>query len=457
MDNSASVASKSLLLAFDLVIWNNIARWLNVIDVVRISETCRGLYQIAHKIDTRSLSDRGLVSAKATSQRHRQAWSNLRFPVRLRAHTEVAWTCIMLQHKPSILASAGWDCLILLWDLLKEECVVALEGHTSFVLTLSTVPNHPCLLLSGGQDRRVMLWNVETHKLECVLEHHTRTVTGIVALSDGNVAVSSSCDQTLCVWDLYKRCLRTVLRGHMAPVECVAVHPTQRRSVLSASDDGMLRLWNVDTAECFLQVEIGTATSSLCTVLTSINTSSRNLSAFRLGASLEQRLFEQQVTQQPRPTHYQRNDANPMDVHVAAPETSDMSESEASSARSMSPTAEQLHTCNHRPVACCVDGRGYARVVDLLTGQLVDRRLVHDQTLVECCVCLRDGQRLVTAGREAVLKLWRVDHKGSLVECARTPMNAVARCFVDLGDGRAAITTYTKFITLSTECPWLLN
>ena len=83
--------------------------------------------------------------------------------------------------------------------------------------------------------------------------------------------------------------------------------------------------------------------------------------------------------------------------------------------------------------------------------------MIHHQSVVEHALTLHGGERIVTSGREAVVKVWRVTHDGTLVEIARTLRKDVVRCMADLGDGRAALTTYTNKVLVSTEFPWLLD
>ena len=121
------------------------------------------------------------------------------------------------------------------------------------------------------------------------------------------------------------------------------------------------------------------------------------------------------------------------------------------------PTAPKHSGGERRAVLCCVDGSGRASVIDLAAWRVSSRKMIHHQSVVEHALTLHGGERIVTSGREAVVKVWRVTHDGTLVEIARTLRKDVVRCMADLGDGRAALTTYTNKVLVSTEFPWLLD
>ena len=71
-------------------------------------------------------------------------------------------------------------------------------------------------------------------------------VTAAVLTPDGNTVVSASSDKTLRVWNLASgECVRT-LEGHDYAVGAVVLMP-DGNTVVSASGDNTLRVWNVAT------------------------------------------------------------------------------------------------------------------------------------------------------------------------------------------------------------------
>jgi WD40 repeat protein len=77
-------------------------------------------------------------------------------------------------------------------------------------------------------------------------EGHERTVNSLAALADQRRALSASDDGTLRLWDLETGVELRRFEGHRRRVNTVAVLADHRRA-LSGSDDGTLRLWDVES------------------------------------------------------------------------------------------------------------------------------------------------------------------------------------------------------------------
>ncbi|MCL4863343.1 MAG: hypothetical protein KJZ93_28315 [Caldilineaceae bacterium] len=186
-----------------------------------------------------------------------------------------------------ILASAGADGTIRLWDVATARPRHLLRGHTNVVITCAFSPDGRWLA-SSGVDRTVHLWDVESGELAHVMRHHTNTVQHLCFLPDGRV-VSASYDQTIRTWDAERGELLATwsspdtaylslaahpegavlaagsfrhiihlfdvetgrilceLVGHTRTVEAVTFDPTGRL-LISASHDETIRLWDVEAA-----------------------------------------------------------------------------------------------------------------------------------------------------------------------------------------------------------------
>ncbi|NLU72789.1 TIR domain-containing protein [Streptomyces sp. HNM0575] len=76
----------------------------------------------------------------------------------LRGHRGRLWTAAAHPHRP-LLATAGDDRAIRLWDADTGETTARLTGHTGRIHTLAFSPDGS-LLASGGEDGTVRLWNL---------------------------------------------------------------------------------------------------------------------------------------------------------------------------------------------------------------------------------------------------------------------------------------------------------
>ncbi|MFD9210146.1 TIR domain-containing protein [Streptomyces sioyaensis] len=85
-------------------------------------------------------------------------WRDGELQHRLRGHVGRLWTAAAHPSRP-LLATAGDDRVVRLWNPLDGRETARLTGHTSRILTVAFSPDGS-LLASGGEDGTVRLWNV---------------------------------------------------------------------------------------------------------------------------------------------------------------------------------------------------------------------------------------------------------------------------------------------------------
>lgn len=156
------------------------------------------------------------------------------------------------------LASASEDATIKIWDWELGESETTLKGHTKAVLDVDFGgPRGSTLLASCSSDLTIKLWDPsDEYKNIRTLPGHDHSISSIRfvpsgaagAPLSGNTLVSASRDQTLRIWDVTTGyCLKT-LKGHTDWVR--AVTPSiDGRFLLSAGMDKVPRLWDASTGE----------------------------------------------------------------------------------------------------------------------------------------------------------------------------------------------------------------
>lgn len=153
---------------------------------------------------------------------------------------------------PPVLASAGFDHAIILWDPLGGRALEVRRWHGGAVNALLALPGGG--LASAGEDGRIAFWPA-TGAQDApagVLEGHTAPVAGL-ALAGPDLLASAGWDATVRLWRAGAAV--AVLEGHAGPVNAVtalsrplAAPPAGPASdaparVASAGHDGTLRLW----------------------------------------------------------------------------------------------------------------------------------------------------------------------------------------------------------------------
>jgi WD40 repeat protein/serine/threonine protein kinase len=200
---------------------------------------------------------------------------------------------LSVAYRPSdgrLLASAGHDAIIRLWDPATGRLVRALLGHAAEVLALAWSPDGKYLasagmdhtvrfwdgasgqvlrvvqlgprnavvslawspdgrtLAAGCEDKMVRLWDVESGRL---VDHHREHQWQVLAVAwspDGKTLASASHDATVRLWEVGSGRPPRILRGHTVSVWALAWSP-DGSLLASNSYDGTVRLWNTATGQ----------------------------------------------------------------------------------------------------------------------------------------------------------------------------------------------------------------
>jgi RNA polymerase sigma factor (sigma-70 family) len=134
----------------------------------------------------------------------------------------------------------------------KEEVPLwsqkSLTGHTGAVqcLAFGSPGRSRTILASAGADGTIRLWDVGDGKTKAILRGHTGPVRALASSRDGGVLASAGEDGTILLWDLgsgtRKRCLEAEKRAGT----CLALSADGKR-LASGAATGAIQLWDVAT------------------------------------------------------------------------------------------------------------------------------------------------------------------------------------------------------------------
>lgn len=147
-----------------------------------------------------------------------------------------------------LIASAGTDGTIRIWNPAGGQELFALRGHGENVNAIAFSPDSD-RIASGGNDRTVRLWDARTGSPLGVLRGHTGNVNAVEFSPDGRSLASGSGDGTIRLWDARTGAVQCTLSGHTARVRCLAFSPDGAR-IVSGGEDSLVRVWSAhDGAE----------------------------------------------------------------------------------------------------------------------------------------------------------------------------------------------------------------
>lgn len=168
-------------------------------------------------------------------------WKLMRYSLKtFKGHTNGV-TCLQIWDDTT-LATGSYDNTIKIWDLESGQEVRTLEGHTRGIRSLQMDEQK---LVSASLDGTVKFWNWRTGQLLSTLSSHT---DGVISVHfQDEVIASGSIDHTIRVYN-FQTGVTFCLKHHEDWVNNVKVDMVSR-TLLSASDDCTIVLWDLDTRE----------------------------------------------------------------------------------------------------------------------------------------------------------------------------------------------------------------
>ncbi|CAH1393363.1 unnamed protein product [Nezara viridula] len=213
------------------------------------------------------------------------------------AHSnDVRAVCVM----DNAIVSGSRDLTAKLWAEIRgcyESCA-SLKGHSNYisaVCVLVSSSQFPLgLILTGGHDHKIFGFLPYTQEPLLTLEGHSGPVCCLSPSLKTDFVLSSSWDCTAKIWDVYRQCCVFTIYGHMQTIwaviniptdyivtgsadktikvfssDLVNIHTLSGHSdcvrglsylhetlVISCSNDGSLRTWNVKDGSCLSILEV---------------------------------------------------------------------------------------------------------------------------------------------------------------------------------------------------------
>ena len=152
--------------------------------------------------------------------------------------------CGLIALKDNLVATAGRDSKIKLWDLSTGECAGELVGHQDSVWGLQAAFDGK-YLISGSADTTIKVWRVSEKKLKKTFKGHEAAVYSLEFEDKNKILASGAQDGSLLLWDMNEGKIYKKLEGHKKAVW--ALKKINEEKLLSAGEDREIKVWNMKT------------------------------------------------------------------------------------------------------------------------------------------------------------------------------------------------------------------
>lgn len=146
-----------------------------------------------------------------------------------------------------LLASGSADTSVRIWDIGSGQEVRAVTSNFGAVRAVA-FSGDGRILATGGNDGSLRFWDTANGKELKSVRGQFGVVYGLVFSPDGKLVASGSSDMQIRLWDLATGLQRSVLTGHSGAVYALAFAPGSHL-LGSASADGTIRLWDLDAGQ----------------------------------------------------------------------------------------------------------------------------------------------------------------------------------------------------------------
>jgi WD40 repeat protein len=145
------------------------------------------------------------------------------------------------------LATASYDRLIRLWDVMNTKAGPVLKDHSDSVYGVAFSPDGK-LLVSGGADRAIKVWDVATGTRLYTLGESTDWVYAVAWSPAGDRLAAAGVDKSIRVWEVDRSGGKVALSAfaHEGPVVRLA-YSRDGKTLVSIGEDRVLKVWDAAT------------------------------------------------------------------------------------------------------------------------------------------------------------------------------------------------------------------
>ena len=198
----------------------------------------------------------GVLATTSWADSRSSAWSSqvIRLDAFSDRHKAPVVTALALHPERPLLAIAGDDHLVRVWNLSEMRCVHFLEDHTDWVRALNYSPDGN-LLASAGNDHRLILWDsMSGAKIREQLSSG-QTLTAICFACSSDQIASVGLGNTLQVFDVSEGTLVRELNCPSIDMRALTFSPCGQH-IAAGGRNGRIRVWDSRSGDVVVQYSV---------------------------------------------------------------------------------------------------------------------------------------------------------------------------------------------------------
>ncbi len=169
-----------------------------------------------------------------------------------RTHAAVI-TALSIQPNGKLVAAAGDDHVIRLWNLEDGTLVKGLVGHRDWIRAVAFSPDGKTLV-SSGNDRRVIMWDVATGQQLKTLAVHDHAVDAVAFSHSGRWVATAGFEKSVSILDTTGQAPTRVLECVCGDIRALAISEDDRY-LAAGGRDGVIRIWDLQTNKKIREVK----------------------------------------------------------------------------------------------------------------------------------------------------------------------------------------------------------
>ena len=123
------------------------------------------------------------------------------------------------------------------------------------VLLITFDPTGKKIIFSSSKENNLCMWDLDSGKMLLNLPGHTRSITAVIVNKDFNLAITSSEDYSLRIWDLQSEVIKSILQGFSSNPTCIRFSPIDENIIISGDTNGEIKIWDLSNKKCISTIE----------------------------------------------------------------------------------------------------------------------------------------------------------------------------------------------------------